>query len=558
MKHIAVLQARMSSTRLPGKALLPVAGYASVSLAALRAANAGSQVIVATSSDSSDDVLAKELTGRGIAVFRGPLDDVLARYRLAVENFPADTIVIRLTGDNVVPDGKFVQELAAAFAESGVDYLESTYPQSGLAYGLGADAFSVATLRKAHAAASSPYDREHVSPWIARSGRAAAFSPASLCGHDFSHLRCTIDDEDDYQRVCRLFAGISSPVTTGWLELLHKLAQLPGEPSFRIPWHMSAGKLQSEMTLGTAQLGSDYGVVNRTGQPSRSTAMAMTRHAIAHGVTSLDTARGYGESEEVLKQALTGAWRSRVEVITKLDPLGSLRPDAGRDEIRAAVHESVRRSCLALGVKSLQTLLLHRWSHRTDWQGAVWQHLLELREAGLIGVLGVSVYHPHEALEALRDPDVKHIQIPFNILDYRWEGHGVPKAVMKRPDVVVHARSALLQGLLTSDVEAWPDALGFDGSRCLNRLQDWARRLDRKDVADLCFAYVRSQNWISSVVVGCETLGQVRDNLALFCLTKLTAEQCDELQHSLPRAPEDLLIPSRWRFSHESANSQRP
>jgi spore coat polysaccharide biosynthesis protein SpsF len=558
MKHIAVLQARMSSTRLPGKALLPVAGHASVSLVALRASNAGSQTIVATSGDSSDDVLAKELTARGIAVFRGPIDDVLARYCLAVANFPDDTIVIRLTGDNVVPDGQFVQELATAFAESGVDYLAHTSPQSGLPYGLGAEAFSAAILRKAHAAASSPFDREHVTPWIARSCRAATFSPPSLCGHDFSHLRCTVDDEDDYHRVCRLFEGISDPMTAGWLELLHKLALLPGEPSFRIPWRMSAGKLQSEMTLGTAQLGMDYGAVNRTGKPSRSVAVTMTRHAIAHGVTSLDTARAYGESEEVLNQALSGAWGSRVEVITKLDPLESLRPDASRAEVRAAVDESVRRSCLALGVKSLQTVLLHRWSHRTDWQGAAWQHLLELREAGLIGVLGASVYHPDEALEALSDPDIRHLQIPFNVLDYRWRAYGIPRAAMGRPEVIVHSRSALLQGLLTSGVEAWPDAFGYDLACCVSQLRDWACRLDRKNVADLCFAYVRSQDWISSVVVGCETLDQVRDNLALFCLTKLSPEQCDELEHSVPRAPEDLLNPSRWKFSHEPSNSRRP
>ena len=116
MKYVVILQARTTSTRLPAKALLPIAGYPSVSLAALRAANAGGEVIVATSDDPSDDALAAEVQTHQMRVVRGSLHDLLARFHRATDSLSDSDIVVRLTADNVVPDGRLVQDLAFAFA----------------------------------------------------------------------------------------------------------------------------------------------------------------------------------------------------------------------------------------------------------------------------------------------------------------------------------------------------------------------------------------------------------------------------------------------------------
>jgi len=553
MKTAIIMQARSNSSRLPGKAMLPVGGYPSTVLAALRASNLGLETWVATSSEPSDDALADVLREHEICVVRGPMEDVLARYALAAAGLPNDCVVVRLTGDNVVPDGGLVQELVSAFEESDVDYLSEECPQSRLPYGLGGEAFTVATLRRAHALATSPHDREHVTPWIRRNCKTTIHTPQVVGAADFSHLRCTIDDEEDYQRVVRLFEGLADPVHIEWVELAKKLAVLPGEPRFRVPYRVSPTGIHCELTLGTAQLGTKYGIVNRMGQPARPLAIRMVREAIAHGVTALDTARGYGEAEEVLGEALTGAWRSRVEVVTKLDPLAWLAHDADPSEVNAAVDDSVKRSCQALRVAKLSTLLLHRSHHYRAWGGAVWRRLLALRDEGTIGTLGASVYDPREALELLQDPAIRHLQIPMNVLDWRWKASGVDRALQARPDVVVHARSAVLQGLLVSPAELWPLSAGYDASSCLRRLREAAANFGWESLAGLCFAYVRSQPWITSVVVGCETLEQVNENLRLFCLPKLSAEQCSELENSLPTAPEGLLNPSQWKLVHESA-----
>jgi spore coat polysaccharide biosynthesis protein SpsF len=550
MRVFVILQARTASTRLPGKALLPVAGCPSAVLAALRAANQGHQLLVATSDDASDDELVQTFRHHGFEVFRGPLNDVLGRYYLATSDLAGDDIVIRLTGDNVLPDGGFVEELTSAFLRSRLDYLGVSSPQSRLPHGLSGEAFSVDVLRKAHAAANSTYDREHVGPWMARNCCVGSYSPLCLKQSDYSHLRCTIDDEEDYRRIVRLFSEVDDPVHAGWLELTEELSSLPGEPAFRVPYSVIDSRVHSAMTLGTVQLGMEYGVVNHTGKPRRSEAIAIVRRAIAHGVTALDTARSYGDSEQILGDALSGAWGSRVEVITKLDTLASVPPDANAEQVRAAVNRSVSDSCNALGANRLTTLLLHRWVHHDAWRGAAWRHLLELRDNGKIARLGVSISEPSEAVAALQDPDIQHLQLPVNVLDSRWKAHGIDGELAGRPDVVVHARSTFLQGILLHSADCWPVSREYDAQSCVERLHRFARKFDRENVADLCLAYVRSQSCVTSLVVGCETISQLEQNLRLFRLPKLTSEQCEELEQSLSTVPDDLLNPSKWNPAH--------
>ena len=90
MKTVIIMQARSNSSRLPGKAMLPVSGYPSAVLAALRANNLGLETLVATSSEPSDDALADALGKHGICAVRGPSEDVLARYALAATELPED------------------------------------------------------------------------------------------------------------------------------------------------------------------------------------------------------------------------------------------------------------------------------------------------------------------------------------------------------------------------------------------------------------------------------------------------------------------------------------
>jgi spore coat polysaccharide biosynthesis protein SpsF len=298
-----------------------------------------------------------------------------------------------------------------------------------------------------------------------------------------------------------------------------------------------------KFVLGTAQLGMDYGRVNQTGRPSRGAAITMLRHAIEHGVTFLDTARAYGEAEWVIGEALAESWRSRTTVITKLD-LSGVDEAAVASDVRARVDASIDESCCALRTKKLDTLLLHNWAHHDLCRGAAWLRLREHQAAGKISKLGASVYRPEEALAALADPAMQHLQIPTNILDRRWKP--LEQAFAQRPDVIVHARSALLQGILAHPAVRWPMVLGFDAEGCVRKLRALADKFDRYGVADLCLAYVRSLPGITGVVVGCETIDQLEQNIELFARPMLSPEMIQELEDALCGAPEELLNPGKW------------
>lgn len=309
--------------------------------------------------------------------------------------------------------------------------------------------------------------------------------------------------------------------------------------------HSRAPRGVGALTLGTVQLGMPYGAVNDTGLPSRSQAIEIVREAVAAGVILFDTAREYGEAEEVLGSALDGLPREQAVVITKLS-LSGLAPDAAEREVHARVDRSVDASCAALHRERLDVLLLHRWEHRHAWNGAAWRRLQQLLAIGKIRALGASLYEPSEALEALCDREIRHLQLPVNVLDWRWQHTGVDRALAQRDDVHVHARSVLLQGVLAHPAYRWPAIDGLESEQSAGQLACFAQKFNRESVKDFCFAYARSLGWVSSLVVGCETLPQLRENARLFTTPCLDERQRDEWERARPRVPEDFLNPSRW------------
>jgi spore coat polysaccharide biosynthesis protein SpsF len=306
-----------------------------------------------------------------------------------------------------------------------------------------------------------------------------------------------------------------------------------------------AERRPAELVLGAVQLGLPYGAANRTGKPARATALRLVTRAAEAGITQFDTARAYGDSEDRLGEALEG--RRQHRTITKLSPLSELAPDAPRHAVRAAVEASVEESLQALRQTRLDLLLLHRAEHMASHDGAVWERLIEYIEDGTVLALGVSVQNPAEAMQALASNDVRHIQLPFNLLDWRWRESGVIDRIAQRADVTIHARSAFLQGVLAAnDPAVWPKIDGVDASALVKFIAELAEDFGRSDAADLCLAYVRGQKWIDGVVVGLETEDQLETNLALFVRRPLTAGQCALIEARVPRLPEILLNPAQW------------
>jgi len=301
------------------------------------------------------------------------------------------------------------------------------------------------------------------------------------------------------------------------------------------------------LVLGSVQLGLPYGVTNATGKPSRAEALRLVHRALDAGICGIDTARAYGDSEERLGEALSG--RKPVRTVTKLSPLTEVLPDAPRDTVRAAVDESIARSLEALKRERIDCLLVHRAAHMTSHGGAVWERLIELLEDGTILALGVSVQTPAEAHAALDNADVSQIQMPFNLLDWRWRETGVIARIEERAHVTVHARSVFLQGLLANPACCWPAIQGVDAAAIVRKIDELARNYGRQCAADLCVAYVRGQPFVDGVVVGMETENQLDENLRLFLRPPLAAAVCAEIEKEMPRVSELLLNPALWPAS---------
>jgi len=535
----------MSSSRLPGKALLPLGELSTVVLAARRASNKGLPLVVATSTDPSDDPLVRELTRHQIAVYRGPLTDVLARFVGASQAMRPEDLVVRLTADNVFPDGPMIEEAMAELLRRKSEYLTTMYPTSPLPYGMAVEVFTVKVLREAAKEGFSSEDWEHVTPWMKRKFSNTGFVPKSW-KVNASHLRCTLDDLEDFRVLASLFEGIQDPVKISAYDLCGRLLDHSDSRMKQMPLRRKNSFLQSEMTLGTVQLGMKYGIVNETGQPSLDESIRIVHEAIGRGVNQIDCARGYGEAEKRVGLALEGSWKNRVTVITKLDPLMELEGGSDSYQISSAVDASLFRSCRELRLPRLPVVLLHRWQHRRSHRGMIWKRLLEWRSEGLIGSLGCSALSPKEACEALQDPDVRFLQIPFNLLARRWKSPEISEAIQRRSDVHVYARSPFLQGLLVSDCAVSEEVTG-------EKIEIWRRKIDalverfgRESRADLCIAYVRTHSWVDSLVIGVESVAQLKTNLKLFQRNPLAEEECEMVEAELGAAPEKLTDPTRW------------
>jgi spore coat polysaccharide biosynthesis protein SpsF len=471
--------------------------------------------------------------------FRGSLENTLQRVVDALKGFDDETVVTRLTADNVLPDGRFLDELEQDFLSRGVHYLCCNAPNSGLPYGLSAEVMRLKHLREAHGSAHDEYDLEHVTPVLIRRFSMHVFDKYAYRNQGL--LRCTVDSLDDYLRMRKVFLNSDDAITVPALTLVDRLAALEDAPRTSVPVR--------DLILGGAQLGLPYGIANSMGQPSRADSELLVKTAVANGVVYVDTARAYGTSEEAIGGVLAQGWEGRFRVITKLAPLGDSPISADPATISAFVDASVFRSCTALRRQSLDVLMLHRAQHLDAWDGRIWRRLLALKELGIINELGVSVQTPAELMRALLSPDVAHIQLPFNILDHRWRGV-IPEIGRMKTDrpIAVHVRSALLQGLLPSkNVGHWQRANVTNHEPVVAWLHSMASQCRRENVADLCFAYVRSQPWVDGVVAGMESLDQLYENIRYFSSSKLSVSDLQVLEQGSPVMPAETLDPARWR-----------
>jgi len=218
MKIVAIVQARMGSTRFPNKVMRPICGTPMIGLLLERLAKAQriDEIVLATSEDQRNDPLASYARELGYTVYRGSEDDVLDRYCQAAKGAKADTVV-RITGDCPLIDPALVDAVIARFLDSGSDYASNVSPPS-YPDGLDTEVCSYQALERAWSQAKLPRQREHVTPFIRESGM---FSQVNVSyANDHSKERWTVDEPEDFEVVRKVFEYFSPRRDFGWQEVL--------------------------------------------------------------------------------------------------------------------------------------------------------------------------------------------------------------------------------------------------------------------------------------------------------------------------------------------------
>lgn len=204
MTTLLVVQARMTSTRLPGKVMLPLVGEPMLTrlVERLRRVQRADGVVIATTDNAQDDAIATLCVQQSLPCHRGSEHDVLSRYADAVRLHGGDTVV-RITSDCPMIDPALIDQVIAVYEEGESDYVSNMMPPTW-PYGMAVEVFSAVALAQAHAEATQLSEREHVTPFLywhpERYRLRNVASPV-----DLSHHRWTVDTPEDYELVGRLF-----------------------------------------------------------------------------------------------------------------------------------------------------------------------------------------------------------------------------------------------------------------------------------------------------------------------------------------------------------------
>ena len=283
------------------------------------------------------------------------------------------------------------------------------------------------------------------------------------------------------------------------------------------------------LALGTVQFGLDYGVANKAGQVAPDEVRRILAMAQQMGMSTLDTAINYGQSEQVLGQCGVDAWK----VVTKLPAL-----PVEQINVEAWVQTHLQQSMTRLGVQTFHAVLLHKPQDLMAPQGE--QLLKALHQVKLQGQslkTGISVYSPEEldTYYALHHFDV--VQAPFSILDQRLKNSGW-LGRLNDMGVEVHSRSAFLQGLLLMNAQERPEKF----APWTKVWHHWDAWLDTHGLTPLqaCIRYPLSLPEIDHVLIGVDSALHLQ-------------QIADAATGAFPKSPDwpmpldlELLLPSRW------------
>ncbi|WP_346353538.1 aldo/keto reductase [Azotosporobacter soli] len=293
----------------------------------------------------------------------------------------------------------------------------------------------------------------------------------------------------------------------------------------------------TKLCLGTVQFGMDYGINNQQGKPSVEKVFAMIDHALASGITCIDTACAYGDAEMLLGQY--GISKHDVKVITKLKP--NLITEKCADPAKKVTEEMIG-ALERMHLSVLDGYLLH--TPEDFYNAGIVEGLLQGKKRGLVKNIGVSVYEMKHAMDVVESGIMDYIQLPYSILDQRADQDLFFKRA-KENGVTIFARSAFLQGFLLMEEKFIPQHLE-DAKVYLREFDTVIKKYGfTRSQAAFLFAY-KNEN-IDYLVFGVDNLQQLGSNIEM-CKERLDFSDCrKELSNHFSGISKNIIFPSLWK-----------
>jgi len=286
----------------------------------------------------------------------------------------------------------------------------------------------------------------------------------------------------------------------------------------------------SKFILGTVNFNGDYGIAQK-----KNFELAQIEEILSfaqiNNLNHFDTANSYGDAQKILGSLLD--YSNRVQIDSKIG-----NHECGTVE---SILESVQKSLAELKINKLSTLYLHDANSLLgNNKSSTKNGIRKILEMGLADHIGVSVYTLNDLLECKKElPDLSRFQVPENICDRRLS-HSEEMLELARDNNVINVRSIFLQGLLLMPIEAIPKSLS-ESSKSINDLDLYSKEEEVTRI-DLCIAYAKSISWASKIIVGVESITQLK------AILDSSYKLNNEWEESISVVSEVIADPRKWQL----------
>jgi spore coat polysaccharide biosynthesis protein SpsF len=537
-KVLLILQSRQSSSRLPNKCLLPIKKKTLIEIIINRVKSPKYDLVVATSSDHSDDLLCNILEKTKIKIYRGSLLDVKKRILKLTKNLSDKHIIIRLTADNTFPDKKLIIKMLNFFKKEKKEYLFINQNANNVPYGLSVEIFKLKILRNLKK--NSWLDKEHVT--INFPKRHNVFNNNLNINFNKKNHKCSVDTIEDYFLIKNFFEKCVNSINLDWEKLCYiffkKFYKL--KKFFRIT--KSLNDISNKLIIGTAQFGGLYGISNKI-QIAKADIKKIIYFCSKIGVRHYDTARDYKNSEKVFGNLKLP--KEKYLVDTKISNKVLLKGD----NFDLFFKKSFNESKFFLKEKKFNILYIHNLSENYLLNKKLLDYAVHLKKLNQIKYVGISISNFKDLEKIVNSNLIKKInvvQLPFNIVDRSILKNNIINR-LKKNKIKIIIRSIFLQGLFFSPKKYWPKNIRYLYNIMNYKLINFVKKFNRDSVADLMVGFIKSFSFYNKIIVGFNDFSNFTEFYYYFNKPALKKKELALILSEFNNLPKELNNPFLWK-----------